>query len=70
MRFDWNGSTLVTLHNFGATRLDCTVGDGWPTGHPVEIWSDQAYDGSKANELQLAPNGYRWLRWSEDTWVA
>jgi glycosidase len=64
-RFDWDGSTVVAVHNLGTERLvarvdldgceDCVVADDLLEGHRQDL------DGTGL-DVSLDRYGYRWLR--------
>jgi maltose alpha-D-glucosyltransferase/alpha-amylase len=81
LRSDWEGGTVVTLHNLaGAPRrvkVDFGAGEGQGEGHGhrlVEVLADQAAEpleqAGGARAIPLAPYGYRWFRIEPGSGVA
>lgn len=65
LRFEWNGSTLISLHNFSENQAPCSIEEPLPEGEPAELWADRRYAQGAGPTFELGPFGYRWLRWSD-----
>lgn len=63
LRFDWEGRTVVTLHNFSGDELEVGVGLDMDGSQAVELWSDSDYDDSANSPFFLMGNGFRWFKW-------
>jgi maltose alpha-D-glucosyltransferase/alpha-amylase len=65
LRYDWRGTSLVTVHHFAdkAARMALQVG-GANGRHLVDIFSDtdSEADASGTHHLELRPYDYRWYR--------
>jgi glycosidase len=68
LRFDWEGRTVVTLHNFSTADLETEVELDLNGSKTIELWSDSEYEDSANSPLALKSHGFRWFRWAENDW--
>jgi len=65
LRFDWRGTSLVTLHNFGDSPHDVRIQPDVEGGERLFnlLEEDESHaDASGEHKLVLEPYGYRWYR--------
>ena len=64
MRYDWQGTSLVTLHNFAATKVTAVFDLKVPRADRlVDVFSENHSDGrSGRHAIDLEPYAWRWLR--------
>jgi maltose alpha-D-glucosyltransferase/alpha-amylase len=65
LRFDWRGTSLVTLHNFADRARRVTFKVGCPRDELLVSVVDGAEtrcDGERTHHLTLKPYDWRWLR--------
>jgi glycosidase len=64
-RCDWDGSTIVAVHELGGTAVTVALALDGPDGAEalVDLFSDEehALDDGRV-ELELEPHAYRWMR--------
>jgi maltose alpha-D-glucosyltransferase / alpha-amylase len=65
MRYDWRGTSLVTVHNFTADRKTVRVDVDAPGGDRLVNVFDKDHstaDAGGRHTIELGPYGHRWLR--------
>ncbi len=65
LRYDWRGTSLLTLHNFSAEKQMVELDPGLPSGRTLVNIIDREHsqaDESGAHHLEIGPYGYRWFR--------
>ncbi len=66
LRFDWEGRTVVTLHNFSDGDLETQVELDLNDSQAIELLSDSAYENPAGHAFTLKGHGFRWFKWGED----
>ncbi len=64
LRYDWRGTSLLTLHNFRGEPVRATFDVTVPRGNLlVDVFNENHSDGRDGrHEIDLEPYGYRWFR--------
>jgi maltose alpha-D-glucosyltransferase/alpha-amylase len=65
IRYDWRNTSVVTLHNFGGSRVNVTFRPDVPRGELlVNVFAEDhsSADSSGLHHVAIEPYGYRWYR--------
>ncbi len=65
LRYDWRGSSVVTIHNFDQRPLDITLKISSPL-HNLLTEDDSRPDSDDNHSLVIEPHGYHWYRIAND----